>query len=301
LQVKSPRLNLAFQQPYIFKTPLGLDFSFDLFKKDSSFLNLNTQIGIQYLVSARQTGKVFFQQFTTNLLTIDTNQIKATLQLPQYIDVSTSNLGVDYQYNNTDYRINPRSGNDLGLTISGGLRKIKRNTTITSLTEDINGNDFDFNSLYDTLQDKAYILKFRGYAAHFFKLNKQSTIKTGLQGGWIQSKDVFKNEIFQIGGYKLLRGFDEESIYATQYAVATAEYRFLIGLNSYLFGFTDFGIANNRSYTEKMNHNYLGMGLGIAFETKAGIFNLTYAVGKRNDQNLNLRQSKIHFGFVSLF
>lgn len=301
LQVKSPRLNLAFQQPYIFRTALGLDFNFDLFKKDSSFLNLNTQIGIQYLVSARQSGKVFFQRLSTNLLTIDTNQVKATKQLPQYIDVATSNIGVDYQFNNTDYRFNPRRGNDLGITFSFGLRKIKENSTITSLQEDINGNDFNFSSLYDTIQPKVYVFRLKGYASHFFKLTKQSTIKASLQGGWVQSKDIFKNEIFQIGGYKLLRGFDEESIFATEYAVSTVEYRFLIGQNSYLFGFTDFGFAGNRSYTEEMNHNYLGFGAGIAFETKAGIFNLTYAVGKRNDQNLNFRQSKIHFGFISLF
>jgi len=301
LQVKSPRLNLAFQQPYIFRTSLGLDFMFDLFKKDSSFLNLNTQIGIQYLVSARQSGKVFFQRLSTNLLTIDTNLVKATKQLPQFIDVATSNIGVDYQFNNTDYRFNPRRGNDLGITFSFGLRKIKENATITSLQEDINGNDFDFSSLYDTLQPKVYVFRLKGIATHFFKLTNQSTIKASLQGGLVQSKDIFKNEIFQIGGYKLLRGFDEESIFATEYLVSTVEYRFLIGQNSYLFGFTDFGLAGNRSFTEEVKYNYLGLGAGIAFETKAGIFNLAYAVGKRNDQNLNLRQSKIHFGFVSLF
>ena len=187
--------------------------------------------------------KVFFQQLTTNLLTVDTNLVKATLKLPQYIDVSTSNIGIDYQFNNTDYRFNPRRGNDLGITFSGGLRRIKENTNITSLKTDINGNDFNFSSLYDTLQPKVYIFRLKGYATHFFKMSRQSAIKASLQGGWVQSKDIFKNEIFQIGGYKILRGFDEESIFATYYAVSTLEYRFLIGLNSYLFGFTDFGLC----------------------------------------------------------
>jgi hypothetical protein len=43
------------------------------------------------------------------------------------------------------------------------------------------------------------------------------------------------------------------------------------------------------------------MGMGMAFETKTGIFNISYAVGKRNDVKLDLRQSKIHLGFVSIF
>jgi len=45
----------------------------------------------------------------------------------------------------------------------------------------------------------------------------------------------------------------------------------------------------------------LGVGLGIAFETKAGIFNMSYAVGKRDDSNFNLRQAKIHLGYVNFF
>jgi len=38
LQAKSPRLNLGYVQPYIFNSNFGIDFMFDLFKKDSSFL-----------------------------------------------------------------------------------------------------------------------------------------------------------------------------------------------------------------------------------------------------------------------
>jgi len=52
---------------------------------------------------------------------------------------------------------------------------------------------------------------------------------------------------------------------------------------------------------KKLNYTYLGTGVGLAFETKAGIFNLAWAVGKRNDTQFNLRQSKVHFGFVNYF
>ncbi len=38
LQIKSPRLNILFQQPFIFRSRFGIDVNFDLFKKDSSFL-----------------------------------------------------------------------------------------------------------------------------------------------------------------------------------------------------------------------------------------------------------------------
>lgn len=305
IQVKSPRLHLLYEHPFAFNTAFGLDFNFDLLKKDSSFLNLNAGFGIQYLSTGKQSGKVFFQSFFTNVLpgSIDTSQIKASQKLPSYIDVSTSNVGINYKYNNTDYRFNPRRGNEFTVITSAGLRKIKPNTAITGIKKDASGNDFDYASLYDTLDMRTYLLKINVSGAHYFKTGNQSVIKAAVNGGWLYAQNVFKNEVYQIGGYKLLRGFDEESIYASSYTVLTAEYRFFIGLNSYFFGFADGGWAQNNAYGEiqRKDHTYLGMGIGMAFETRAGIFNLSYATGKRDDMPFNFRQSKIHFGLVSLF
>lgn len=301
LQIQSPRLNIVFQQPYMFRSRFGFDFNFDLFKKDSSFLNLNLILGLQYMVSQRQQGKLFFQSFRTNLITVDTNAIKSSKALPQFLDVSTQNLGLDYSFNNTDYRLNPRTGNEWYIVVSGGLRKIRENNTILGLTTDATGKPYDFSKLYDTLNLRTYMLRMKLAGAHYFRTGKQSTIRTAISGGWLQTENPFRNELFQIGGYKLLRGFDEESIYASQYAVGTVEYRYLIGVNAYLFAFADGGWARDKSFGVSISHTYLGTGFGLALETKAGILNLSYAVGKRDDQNFSLRQSKIHFGFVSIF
>jgi len=301
LQIQSPRLNVVFQQPYMFRSRFGFDFNFDLFKKDSSFLNINLILGLQYMVSQRQQGKLFFQSFRTNLITVDTNAIKSTKALPQFLDVSTQNLGLDYSFNNTDYRLNPRKGNEWYIVVSGGLRKIRENNTILGLTTDATGKPYDFSKLYDTLNLRTYMFRMKLAGAHYFRTGKQSTIRTAISGGWLQTENPFRNELFQIGGYKLLRGFDEESIYASQYAVGTVEYRYLIGVNAYLFAFADGGWARDKSFGTAISHTYFGTGFGLALETKAGILNLSYAVGKRDDQNFSLRQSKIHFGFVSIF
>jgi len=120
-------------------------------------------------------------------------------------------------------------------------------------------------------------------------------------GGVYNSPTTYRNELFRIGGYKLLRGFDEESILAAQYAVCTLEYRYLIGLNSFLFTFVDAGWAKNNVPGYNLNSSFLGLGLGLAFETKAGIFNISYAMGKRDNTNLNFHDAKIHLGYVSFF
>lgn len=295
IQPKSPRLNFIFQRPYIFKSQFGLDFAFDLFKRDSSFLNINTSIGVQYVISAKQKSKILIQSNRTNLLDVDTLTVKLTKRLPDIIDVSVNSIAVEYELGNTNYKFNPQKGNELKFLVAAGNKKIRKNNSIAQIRDP----NFNYNKLYDSINNNTYQLRIKLNAAQYFSLSKLSVIKTALQAGLVQSPTIFRNEMFQIGGYKLLRGFDEESIFTNQYAVATIEYRYLLGINSFFSGFTDIGYTTN-TITAK-NYSYVGVGVGLAFETKQGIFNINYAAGKRNDLPLSLRQSKIHIGFVSLF
>ncbi|NML19501.1 BamA/TamA family outer membrane protein [Pseudoflavitalea sp. G-6-1-2] len=300
IQPKSPRLNLLYQHPYLFNSPFGMNLAFDLFKKDSSFVNISFLLGAQYALSTGKTGSVFIQNTRSNLLTVDTIAVKNQRKLPNEADVTAVNVGINYEWYNTDYRFNPRKGTDLFLSVSAGTKNIRKNNVIVKL-KDKDDPSFDFSSLYDTFKLKSYQFRVRVVASQYLRLTRVSTFKLGLNGGWFQSPNIFRNELFMIGGYKLLRGFDEESIYASQYAVGTGEYRYLLGMNSFLFGFVDFGYAKSEARNIKVNNTFLGTGIGMAFETKAGIFNISYAVGKRDDTKFNLRQAKIHLGYVNYF
>lgn len=300
IQVKSPRLNILFQQPYLFRSPFGINFNFDLLKKDSSYVNLNLQFGVQYAVSSNYIASVFLQSFSSNLLTVDTFSVKANRELPEEADLRSVNLGINLEWFDTDYRYNPRKGNEVSINAAAGTKRIRKNNVIVEL-EDPSDPGYSFSSLYDTVQLKSYQFRVRLSAAHYFRLGRISTLKTAFSGGWFQSANIFRNELFQIGGYKLLRGFDEESIFASQYGVGTFEYRFLVGQNSFLFAFSDIGWARNTASSNNISNTFIGAGLGMAFETKAGIFNISYAAGKRDDTEFSLRQSKIHIGYVNYF
>ncbi len=300
LQPKSPRLNLGFTKPYIFRSPFGVNFLFDLFKKDSNFLQVNTQAGIQYNLSANQNGRLFLQWQNNTLLSgaVDTNLIRLQKELPPNIDVSALNVGINYELNATNYRFNPRKGNEIHLLTLVGVKNIRQNSDIIGIKDP----NFDYARLYDSVQSKNYQVRIKTTASHFFAISKASTIKATLNGGYYNSPQIFRNDLFQIGGYKLLRGFNEESIYATRYAVFSAEYRYLVGLNSYLFAFTDVGMVKNSYQTVNANNQFLGVGLGILFETKAGLLNISYALGKRDDVKFNIREaSKLHFGYINYF
>lgn len=300
LQPKSPRLNLGFTKPFIFNSPFGVNTLFDLFKKDSNFLQLNAQAGVQFSISANQQGKLFLQWQTNRLLNggVDTNQVILQKQLPVNVDMNAMNVGLNYELAKTNYRFNPRSGNEINLTGIVGIKNIERNNDIINIKDP----NFDYSTLYDTLKLKSYQLRLKLAAAHYFPLKKRATVKAAFQGGYFTSPNIFRNELFQIGGYKLLRGFNEESIYASRYAVVTAEYRYLLDVNSFLFGFVDMGWVKNKYQQVNVNNQFTGAGIGIMFETKAGLLNISYAAGKRSDVPFNLREaSKLHFGYINYF
>jgi outer membrane protein assembly factor BamA len=300
LQVKSPRLNLYFQQPYLFHSPYGVNADFSLYKKDSSYVTTQGMLGIQFASSVNRVASVFIQASGSSLLNVDTLQVIATRKLPAIADVNSTSLGISLEINTTNYRFNPVRGNEFLFTGTVGTKKLKKNTQIAKLV-DPGDPEFNYASLYDTIKLSSYQFRLNLSAAHYFGMSRASTIRLGMNAGWYQSANTFRNELFQIGGYKLLRGFDEESILATQYAAGSLEYRYLIGMNSFLFAFFDGGWAKNDVPGFQLNSIYLGIGLGLAFETKAGIFNISYAIGKQDSNPFAFRQAKIHLGYVNFF
>lgn len=304
LQVRSPRLSLLYRHPYVFRTNLGLDFSFDMFRKDSSFLNVQGQLGVQYLSGKGETGRLFMQWAQSVVSTGGLNpaQIIQQRRLPVISDLSNVNLGLEYAWDRTDYRFNPRRGWEARIQAAGGSKRIRPNSEIL-LLKDPADPGFDFARLYDTVQLNTYLIRLRMQGARYLPMRRgRSTLKLGGQAGYVQSASIFRNEQFQLGGFRTLRGFDEESQYLTAFFLGTAECRFLAGPNSYFYVFSDGGWGESRvSGQSTLSYGYLGAGLGLNVETKAGLINLAWALGKRSDAVWNLRQSKIHVGWVNYF
>ena len=112
---------------------------------------------------------------------------------------------------------------------------------------------------------------------------------------------MFDNELIRIGGLFTLRGFDEESIFATFYSIATVEYRYILEQNSFLYLFFDGAYYEKDNVKGYVSDRPIGFGAGMSFDTKAGIFSISYALGKQFDNPILFRSAKIHFGFINYF
>ena len=117
--------------------------------------------------------------------------------------------------------------------------------------------------------------------------------------GLLNSNNYVENELFRFGGIYNLRGVNEESIFASAYTVFNLEYRFKPNPSSYFYSITDYSYSQND--LTAINTNVISLGLGYAFQTKAGILNLSYALGKFDNEPFTFNNSKIHIKIVSKF
>jgi hypothetical protein len=63
---------------------------------------------------------------------------------------------------------------------------------------------YNYTSLYDSLDKNTYQLKLKVQTAKYWPTGKYAVIKTGIKAGWLQSPTIFRNEMFQIGGFQKL-------------------------------------------------------------------------------------------------
>ena len=286
LQLNSRDIKAKVTYPYLVNTPLGLDLNFKLFQRDTLFIDVTQHAGLQYLLS----GNNFFKFFVNNrsLSLVSTTGLDMLSTLPDYADVKTLTYGLGVKYEQTDYRFNPRKGYRVSANVATGNKKIIKNPKINA-------------ALYEDVNLKSVLYNGDLQADLFIPVMRQSTINIGLKAAGMQTEEVFLNEAYRIGGNNSVRGFDEESIYATSYGIANLEYRFLFEQNSFLFLFGNaawYELDTEKSYLKDTPY---GFGAGVSFQTKAGIFSISYALGKQFDNPLLLRAAKVHFGIVSVF
>ena len=278
------KLNLVY--PFLLNSPFGLDYSFNLYKKDSTYIDIFNKIGVRYILKGNNYFSLFCHNKTSNLLT-QTGFSSLTV-LPSFADISTQLYGIGVYNANLDYRLNPRKGYEIDIKGSLGNKKIRKNAQINE-------------QLYDGLNLNSTLYTFNSDLALYIPLKKRSVIKLGVQTGYTFNENLFDNELLRIGGLKTLRGVDEEAIFASFYSIQTLEYRFLLEQNSFLYLFTDAAYYEKKTKDNFLSDRPYSFGLGISFETNAGIFSVSYAIGKQFDNPVQFRSAKIHFGFISFF
>lgn len=270
IQPGSPQLKIQAAYPFLFNTPFGLDGQFSLFKRDSTFLELKTSVGVTYFVSGGKTLTGFYKNQQSNLLGTNVTSLYGTTKSNVY--------GLSFKNQTVDYLPNPRKGFIWYLEGNVGKRSLKKDSTTSS---------------YLIYGGKVQI-------EYYQALGKRFVIKAGLMSETFYTNNIQQNELLRFGGNLSQRGFMEDELLSTYRATFTIEPRFILDQNSYLFVFYD------QSWYERNVQNYIhdapkGFGAGLCFGTNIGIFSLTYALGQQFSNPILFRDSKVHFGYVAYF
>lgn len=298
LQPKSPRLKVEASLPYLFRSPLGVDLRFDMYRYQLSFRKVSLQTGIRYQLSTTEFARLFYQLQSSRIIEIDSAGILASRTLTNNIDTRAQGLGLELQSNHTDYRYNPHRGWQLRISASALRRQVLPNDAVRSLSD---GTGFSFSSLYDTMQLRSNQYQISADVAWFVPLGRSLTLKLAYNAALLEAPQLFQNDLYQIGGFRLLRGFDEQSIFANQYHLLNLELRLRLAQNSYAYVFSDNARVQtkyNRFFREAW---YNGFGLGTTLETRTGIFSIALGFGRSDFLPLRFRESKLSFGYAALF
>ena len=300
LQPKTQQLDVRFTYPYLIGLPLGISARFELYKRDTWYLDLNGDYGIQYQIIGSNYVKASLMQHNTIITNVDTAYIKQTRRLPKFLDLNTNEFALEYFMQKLNYRFNPISGYTFRIGGSAGVKKIRRNNNITGLQDELRGGTFAY--LYDdSIRLKTFQFRISLMVEKYWKLASRHTIKTNFEGKYFYAQTIFDNEKYRLGGTSSLRGFDDQSIFTPYYAMANVEYRFLLSKNSYFSTFFNAALVQESRAGKGLFDFPYGFGAGAAIETKAGIFGITYAMGTQLDNKITIKSAKIHIGYINYF
>ena len=267
---KQKTFNAGIELPYIFKSPFGLKASLNIFKQDSTFQNTKTAIDLGYFFNYNKRLYVGYQATESSDIQ-NTNTASISDFKNSYF---TSTL--DYKDFMPDDFLFPEKSKMI-VRAGVGARKSKF---------DKNAQAFGEVNLM-----------------HNLYLNEKNIINLKSQNFYLHSDDYIISELYRFGGINSIRGFNETSLQANLFTSLLTEYRYVLAPGLYAHSIIDYGYFRDesRETTSENSGSLLGLGVGIGFLTKTGLFNLIYANGSTDGQQIKFSNSIVHISFKASF
>lgn len=261
---KSQNLNFEIFLPYIFNINLALETQLNLIKQDSTFFKLEWRNAVLYPITPNHYIGANFNLANSNFI----NQNK---------DFSKNGFGISYSYQNS--RVHRLQENKSSIHFTSTLWKRK--------LSELESEKTDQTEVIYWVERQQRIYKNHYFNAAFHGRNL------------IQKAEVLENDLYQIGGFNTLRGFNQNSILTPAYNTLSLAYRYIPNNRIYFEIFSDLALVQSKNAEETSFFN--AYGLGMQFATNFGWFHLSYALGAQEESSANFSDGKIHIGIKSYF
>ena len=253
------KINARF--PYILSSPVGVEASIALFRRDSTFSTSDLQADLFYTLSPSSTVSLGYLSRTSENLTDDDNDI-----LQDITDFTSSGLSLSYDYTkrSSDYFFPIKTRFNLSL---GYTRR-------------------------EIVDDDEEQVALQSSAEHILSLNETNFVYLRNVTKYLDSDNYVTNELYRFGGIQSIRGFEENSLFANFMSILNTEYRLLLNQGLYVNSVIDLAYFENAISNEKQKLYSLGLGAGL--RTQAGLLKINLANGKFENQPFRTGNTRLH-------
>ena len=253
-------LNLKLELPYLFNTPFTMGSDFSIFKQDSTFVNTNIDLNINFSIDRNNFINAMLSKQNSNLtLPFNTSD--------EVKEFEKSFIGLSYTYK-----------------LLNQLQQFTANKLLINL-----GYSFGKKTIKNSKENQKV---FQLHIEYVFNIDSKNLILVKNNSKFLNATNLLENELYRIGGTNSIRGFDEQSILTSKYNISNIEYHYKLNHDSYIYTISDIAFAKDDILNS--NLKLYSFGLGYYFTTNNSILNLSYAVGKSNAIPFNFNNSRIH-------
>lgn len=274
----SQELELHYLEPWLFNYPFNIGMSLFQRKQDSTYVQRNFEINVDYLASEDVFASLLINTQSTipseagqNIFTVYNSSSFTTgfkLNIDSRNDYYAPTSGV---YFNSIYKFTQKR-------ISGPARFITSDMRTQFNQQRI---EFDFS-----------------YFRELF-LNQVGAIS--MHARELRGSNLELSDFYFLGGTNSLRGYREKQFAGNRIFWSNLEYRYLLSRRSFAFLFFDTGYYlrnedENKNLPQISEFNF-GYGFGLDIETSLGVLGISFALGKGD----SFSDGKIHFGIKNEF
>lgn len=256
-------LNSKIYIPFIFSSPLNLKYEMNIIRKDSSYNSNESIVELDKIFGKIKTG-IGFQKLTSN----------TELYLENIQDFESNLVNIFTEYEKFDFE---------DIFITNKFKVLLRYGY---------GKKTQLNTKSRTEKYKIEIHK-------KFNLSKKIKVQSKLTSEKINSKNLVNNELMRFGGVNSIRGFDDNSIFASSYTVLNSSLNYYI--NDTIYIYTIFDLGNYNNIVTNIDDNLYSGGFGFSTRTENGVISVNYSKGNSWGNSFNLKNAKISVNFITFF
>lgn len=271
---QTQELELKYLEPWLFNYPFNLEVGFYQRKQDSTYVKRSYRGNLEFLATENISAS-FILESESVIPSINKNNTILVF------NASSLNSGLQLKLDYRDDIFAPTKGLYFISLYKFRSKTVNNNEPGTDVKINFNNYELDFGGYYS-----------------FFK---NQVLALGLHAKEIIGDNFDISDYYQFGGANTLRGYRENQFLGNRILWSNLEYRFMLSLQSYVFGFYDLGYflldANKESNIKRLSDYKFGYGVGLSLETGLGIMKVSYAFSEGS----TITNGLIHFGLVNEF